>query len=109
MAQKIQVFLQDDIDGSDASETIRFGIDGASYEIDLNDKNAKKLRSALEPFISKARKSGGRKAAGAGAGTRGKTDKTQLAAMREWARKSGYTVSDRGRISQEIQDAYSAR
>lgn len=107
MARKIQVFLQDDTDGSDASETVTFALDGIGYEIDLNDKNAAKLRSALEPFTSKARRTGRRKPTASPSGS-AKTHSAQLSAMREWARKNGHTVSDRGRISREIQDAYSA-
>ena len=47
MAQRVNIVLVDDIDGSDATETVSFGLDGTSYEIDLNDKNAAKLRDAL--------------------------------------------------------------
>jgi len=54
MAQKVQVLLVDDLDGGEAEETVSFGIDGATYEIDLSGENAAKLRAALEPFIKAA-------------------------------------------------------
>ena len=56
MAQKVNIVLVDDIDGSDASETVSFGLDGTSYEIDLNDKNAAALRDALSAYVGHARK-----------------------------------------------------
>ena len=58
MAQKITVALEDDLDGGPADETVRFGLGGAEYEIDLNKKNAKAFRKQLAPFIEHARKAG---------------------------------------------------
>ncbi len=106
MAQRITTVLDDDIDGGPADTTVRFSYQGAQYEIDLSKSNEEKLTKALEPFISKARKTGGsrRSAAKASSGT----SKDQLKAIREWARANGHQVSDRGRISQDIQDAYNA-
>lgn len=109
MVQRIQILLEDDLDGSDASETVSFAMDGVTYEIDLNDSNAAKLRADLGPFILKARRSGRARTAVTSGRAGGKTDRAQLTAMREWARKKGYKVSDRGRVSQEIQDAYNAQ
>lgn len=107
MAQKVHIQLVDDFDGSDASETLAFGLDGATYEIDLNDKHAAKLRSVLEPYVGHARKAGGRKAGGrkpaAGKGS-GPTAKE----VREWARESGWDVPDRGRVAAEVREAYAA-
>ena len=71
MAQKVLTLLQDDLDGSDASETIMFGLDGVTYEIDLNEKNSAKLRRALEPFVAVGRRVGGSRSgrrSGRGAG-----------------------------------------
>src|SRR6201982_4246771 len=59
MAQKVQVLLVDDIDGSEATETVSFGLDGAAYEIDLSSGNAGKLRTELAQYVEHARKSGG--------------------------------------------------
>ena len=105
MAQRVEVVLIDDVDGGHADETVSFALDGVSYEIDLSDKNAKKLRDALASWTGKARRSGsgrGRRRS-SGAAPQKRTD---LGSVREWARTNGYQVSDRGRISAEIQAAY---
>ena len=107
MARRIQTILDDDIDGGPADVTIQFSYQGTQYEIDLSTKNEEKFVKALAPFTSKARKTGGSRRSSAKAPV-GKTDKRQLQAIREWARSHGHTVSDRGRISQEVQDAYNA-
>ena len=107
MAQRIQTILDDDIDGGPADSTVQFSYQGTNYEIDLSKKNEERLIKALEPFTSKARKSGGVRRSSAKSPV-AKTDKNQLQAMREWARANGHKVSDRGRISQGVQDAYNA-
>jgi Lsr2 len=113
MAQKVTVSLVDDMDGSTAAETVEFGLDGVSYEIDLSDGNAKKLRDALAGYVTAARRAGGRRRpAGSaprrsgGAGTRPSVDREQNAAIRDWARKQGMKISDRGRIPAEVLEAY---
>ena len=118
MAQIREVRLVDDIDGEAADETVEFGIDGKSYEIDLSKENAGRLRDALADFVSAARRSGGRRrgaavatgspAGGAGSAPRGRTaiDREQNQAIRDWARKRGMKVSDRGRIPAEVLEAY---
>jgi len=111
MAQKVTVTLVDDLDGGIAEETVEFGIDGVSYEIDLSGGNAGKLRESLADFVSNARKAGGRRRGSGGSrraagGGRASVDREQNAAIREWARKNGYNVSDRGRIPAEVLDAY---
>ena len=121
MAQKVTVDLVDDIDGGQADETVEFALDGVSYQIDLSSDNAAQLRDALSNFVAHARRSGGRKkkpgprrtAAGAGrAGGKGTTksstrgDREQNQAIRDWARKRGLEVSDRGRIPADIVDQY---
>jgi hypothetical protein len=75
-----------------------------SYEIDLSAKNAAKLRDALSTWVGSARRSGGRRSSGRARSPRGSSG--DLTAMREWGRKNGFTVSDRGRISAELQAAY---
>src|SRR5438093_12375488 len=103
MAQKVKIILVDDMDEGQADETVRFGLDGASYEMDLSAGNASKLRSALEPFISKARKTSG----GRPTRARAAAGRTQDSAkIRQWARENGYTVNSRGRIHAEIPEAY---
>lgn len=108
MAQRVQIMLEDDFDGSPADETVTFGLDGVTYEIDLSASNAAQLRDVLAPYVGHGRRSGGRRS---GPSTRGATSrsggsKRDLASVREWARKNGHKVSDRGRISAEIQAAY---
>lgn len=114
MAQKVTVSLVDDLDGSEAGETVEFGLDGAFYEIDLSEDNAERLRDALAEYVEHARRSGGRKRSGrvAAVGRAPRTasaDREQNQAMREWARKQGMTISDRGRIPKEVAEAYNAQ
>lgn len=107
MAQRIQSILDDDIDGGPADSTIQFSYQGTQYEIDLSKKNEEKLIKALEPFTSRARRIGsGRRSSTKPPAE--KINKDQLQAMRDWARANGFTVSDRGRVSQDVQDAYNA-
>ncbi len=109
MAQRVQVILVDDMSGGEASETIEFGLDGVSYEIDLSDENAARLRNDLATWIGLARRAGGRRQTRRrGGNSTGGAGKEELAKMREWGRANGHQVSDRGRVSQEVQDAYAA-
>ena len=118
MAQIREVRLVDDLDGETADETVEFGIDGRNYEIDLSKENAVRLRDVLADFVSAARRAGGRRRGGsaatssasgsAGTAPKGRTaiDREQNQAIREWARKRGMKVSDRGRIPAEVLEAY---
>ena len=106
MAQKVNIILVDDLDGSEASETVAFGLDGTSYEIDLNDGNATALREALSGYIGHARKVSGGSRRGGRRTTGGSSSNTK--AVREWAKANGYDVSERGRISADVQQAYDA-
>lgn len=105
MAQRVNIVLTDDMDGSDAAETVTFAVDGSTYEIDLSSENAARLRGALQPFAAAARKIGGRsKAAGRKrAGASGNANE-----IRAWAKDQGMAVSDRGRVSADIRAAYDA-
>jgi Lsr2 len=106
MAQKVNIILVDDLDGGSADENVKFGLDGANYEIDLSAANAAELRSSLERFVAAARKaSGGRAATRTKAGPSGGRSHDS-AQIRQWARDNGYTVNSRGRIQAEIQEAY---
>ena len=109
MAQIREIRLVDDLDGEVADETVEFGVDGKNYEIDLSTANAKKLRDALAEFVASARRAGGRRRGGgapAAAARRPSIDREQNQAIREWARKRGMKVSDRGRIPAEVLEAY---
>ena len=102
MAQKIQVLLIDDLDGGDAEGTVRFGLDGVEYEIDLSAEHAEALRRALAPFVGAARRSpaaGRRPARGGRRAGAGGLDTTEV---REWARAQGIEVKDRGRLPAEV-------
>ena len=110
MAKKTTVELVDDYDGkSKAQETVRFSIDGVDYEIDLSTKNAGKLREVFQQWtepahkVGRMRKGKGNNRTGA---PRAAADKEQTGAIRQWARKNGYTVSSRGRIQADIIAAY---
>lgn len=115
MARKVQVILSDDLDDSlSADETVTFSLDGTTYEIDLSEKNAAEMRDVLGRYVSAARKvsSRGTRASGAGrsraTGGGGRMDREQAGAIRDWARKNGHDVSDRGRIPASVVEAYEA-
>jgi hypothetical protein len=104
VAQKVNIVLIDDIDGSDAVETVAFGLDGTSYEIDLNKKNAAALRDALAAYVGHGRKAsgarrGGRRSSAASLGPSARE-------VRDWARSNGFKVPDRGRIPGDVRDAF---
>jgi hypothetical protein len=107
MAQKVQVLLVDDLDGSEATETVTFGLDGSAYEIDLSTGNANKLRKELEPYVEHARK-----ATGAATARRRRTrtgpGRERSAQIRAWAKQRGYKVNERGRIPANIVAEYEA-
>src|SRR5216110_2927480 len=105
MAQKITVALEDDLDGGPADETVRFGLGGTEYEIDLSKKNAAAFRKQLAPFIEHARK--------AGRGQRRRPGRTSASrdrsgGIRAWAKEQGIAVSDRGRIPVSVVEQYEA-
>ncbi len=115
MAQRVNVVLVDDIDGSEAAETVTFGLDGAQYEIDLSADNADKLREALAPYVGHGRRAGGRRRAGGGGAGRSSGSRSaassgspSAAEVRAWARENGWDVPERGRVSAEVREAYDA-
>lgn len=109
MAQRVVVTLSDDIDGGEAAETVAFGLDGKSYEIDLNPSNAKKLRKALAPFVA-----AGRKTTNTNKARKGRTSyrHTSLepdpAAVRAWAQSHKMDLPARGRIPKRVYEAFRA-
>lgn len=117
VAQKTLVQLVDDLDGSEAQETVSFGLDGTSYEIDLSEQHAAELRDALAPFVGAARKAGGSASSGrrgggrrgsGGGGSSSSSNRDRTAQIRAWAREQGMEVNERGRISNKIVQAYEA-
>ena len=113
MAERIVRQLIDDIDGSEISdgggERIEFSLRGVEYQIDLSNTNIAKLDKALKPYVdaaAKVRGSSARRAKSTGA--KSASSKEQLSAIREWARKNGHDVADRGRVKAEIVEAFEA-
>ena len=107
MAQKTVIQFTDDVDGArmnGTGETVAFALDGTAYEIDLSEKNARKLRALLEPFIAVARPGAGRSRGRRSTGAQAR----DAQGIREWARENGHEVSERGRISTTILTAYAA-
>ena len=106
MSQSVSVIVTDDLDGSGNAETVSFGLDGVSYEIDLGKQNRARLERALAPFIDAARRAprGGRhRSAGQAGGS-----SADRGAVRAWAKAAGLKVSERGRISADIMRQYDA-
>ncbi|MDQ1059743.1 hypothetical protein QFZ23_003644 [Arthrobacter globiformis] len=107
MAKKTVVLLEDDIDGSEASQTVFFALDGSNYEIDLNDGHANELRDALNHFANAGRRLSGGRAR--------RTDRKpspqggpDVKAVRQWAADNGIPVNTRGRIPAEVVEQYDA-
>ncbi|NMH96246.1 Lsr2 dimerization domain-containing protein [Pseudonocardia acidicola] len=108
MAKQTTVTLIDDLDGSEADEQVEFAVDGKAYEIDLSAANVARLREALAPFISAARRASGRRGSSstATAPSRPTADREQNQAIREWAQQQGMKISERGRIPTNVLEAY---
>jgi hypothetical protein len=129
MAQKIMVQTTDDLDGSEGASTVRFGLDGVAFEIDLSDANAAHLREVIQPYADVARRTGGRRERGTGPAARAngtmpsnrvpvpvfsaaeQTQATRSRAreIREWAAGAGFELSPRGRIPREVVEAFDNR
>ena len=106
MAQRIEVVLIDDIDGGNADETVRFSLDGTSYEIDLSASNARRLRAAFGPYVGHGRKAAGRsrrRSAGSYGAAGGRS-----AEIRAWAKERGLEVNERGRIPADLAAKFEA-
>jgi hypothetical protein len=110
MAQRVNVVLVDDIDGTDASETVSFALDGVDYEIDLSDEHAGQLREAVSLYVGHARRTGGRRKGNrrSSGGGSGGGPGASAADIRAWARENGWEVPERGRVSAEVREAYAA-
>jgi hypothetical protein len=104
MAQRIQTLLIDDLDGGEAAGTVRFGLDGTEYEIDLSAAHGDELRKALQQYLAHARRTGGM-ARSAALGRR-VGDAADTAKVREWAKEQGIEVKDRGRVPADVVEQY---
>ena len=103
--QRVTVELEDDLDGGPAEETLRFGLGGSEYEIDLSKKNASAFRRQIAPYIEHARKAGSgqrRRAA------RPASSRERSGDIRAWAKDQGIPVSERGRIPASVVEQYEA-
>ncbi|MFD2765027.1 histone-like nucleoid-structuring protein Lsr2 [Micromonospora eburnea] len=115
MARKVITVLTDDLDGGKADRTVEFGLDGVAYTIDVSDENAGVLRKALDPYISAGRRIGRgpvesvRTARRTARAATSGMDREQNRAIREWATKNGYEISERGRIPVSVVEAYKNR
>jgi hypothetical protein len=109
VATQVYEVVTDDLDGTEGAQTFSFSLDGAEYEIDLVEKNAEKLRKALERYIEQGRRVGGRRTSGRRSSriTSNASDITPKD-IREWANANGYEVPNRGRIPGSIREAYEA-
>lgn len=102
MAQKVEVQLIDDLDGGAADETVSFGLDGTQYVIDLNSKNAKRLRESIIKYVDAARKEKAGRTVGRGTGRKTMSVGPNTSDVREWAKAQGLEVSERGRIANDL-------
>jgi hypothetical protein len=105
VAQRTKVLFVDDLDGTELPEgqgqTVKFSLDGVSYEIDLSKKNADALRKDFKRYTDAARKA----SRSAGRRTSARKDSSSI---REWAKRNGYSISERGRIPAPVVEAYEA-
>ncbi|MBO0819053.1 MAG: Lsr2 family protein [Actinobacteria bacterium] len=105
MAQRVTVALEDDLDGGQADETVRFAFGGTDYEIDLSKKNAAAFRKKLAPFVEHARKAGRAQPRRA---SRTAASRQRSSDIRAWAKDQGIAVSERGRIPANVVEQYQA-
>ncbi len=108
MVRKVQVVLEDDIDGGDAVETVSFALDGRPYEIDLNEKNAADLRDGFARWIASARRAGATARTSEPKPARAPRRSRDSSDIRAWAAENGIAVSSRGRISSDLRAKYEA-
>jgi hypothetical protein len=106
-----RVVLTDDLDGSEATQTLNYTVDGQEYEIDLSEENIQRFHEALEPFVSKSRQverqpAPARRGRGDGRRRGGGSTRDDIPQIRAWAESQGMDVSARGRVKKEIIDAY---
>jgi hypothetical protein len=104
VAKQTQILLVDDIDGGEATATVRFGFEGVSYEIDLSQQHADQFASAIGPYLKAARRAPHARRRTSGA-SQGRHDQSEV---RAWAREKGLKISDRGRIPAEVLSEYDA-
>lgn len=105
MAQRVEIHLEDDLDQGPADETVQFGLDGVTYEIDLSVSNANELRGAFATWVNHGRRTGGRRN-GRATPSGARNDGPSTSEVRAWAAEQGMEVNDRGRVPAEVRKAY---
>ncbi len=112
MAKQTVIQMTDDLDGSEATQSIEFSFRGKSYTIDLNDANASDFNDAVAPYIAAADRSGSaqpsRSARRASAPRQRASSDADPKQVRAWAQANGVAVSPRGRIKADILEKYRA-
>ncbi|GAB1513813.1 histone-like nucleoid-structuring protein Lsr2 [Actinophytocola sp. KF-1] len=110
MAQQVLVQLVDDLDGTASTDvsTVLFSLDGVTYEIDLSEENAERLRGSLAEYVEAGRRVGGRIKRGGKSGQNGSGAAGDAGLVRKWANENGYGLSGRGRIPSHVVEAYRA-
>ena len=108
MAQKVKIILEDDFTGGPAEQTVRFGLDGQNYEMDLSTENVTALRKVIKPYVRKARKVHATSRTGTSDAPKSAKRNTDTPRIRQWAQEKGYEVAERGQIHQRVRDAYYA-
>jgi hypothetical protein len=106
MAQKIQTLFIDDIDGGDAEGTVRFGLDGSDYEIDLSTVHSEELHNALRTYIEHARKVAVMARRQGRAPGRRPGNGLDTTAVRAWAKGQGIDIKERGRVPADVVERY---
>jgi hypothetical protein len=108
MAQQVLVQLVDDLDGTASTDvsTVTFSLDGVTYEIDLSEVNAERLRGSLAQFVDSARRVGGRLKRGSKSAQNGSGSSQEAGLIRAWANENGFGLSGRGRIPSHVVEAY---
>ncbi len=106
--KKTQIVLVDDIDGTEAADTVYFSYEGVNYEIDLNEEHIQEFAESISKWIEAARRVGGRQAKRGKSGRGRGAGASKAGLIREWAQGQGIAVNERGRIPAEIVAAYEA-
>lgn len=105
MVRKVQVVLQDDINGEEPAQTVYFSLDGNDYEIDLTEQHAAAFRECLAPWIAPARRASAAQIPSPRSKARRAADTVDI---RRWAKENGLPVRERGRISIDLRNRYAA-
>jgi Lsr2 len=93
--QRVEVHLEDDLTGGPADETVRFGLDGMEYELDLSSRHAGELRRQLAQFVEHARMVRPQRQRPR---ARTAASRERSREIRAWAERQGFEVAEHGRL-----------